>query len=112
MLSLPVRSAYRVIELLDVLAGLPSTPEPIAQGAREVASTLAERLPSRGHRQPYDPAGTSIAEAVEVGPEEAAALLEILQLFEEIPSTPEDFTRDVRELERLFATADEGRTTS
>lgn len=105
MVSLPVRSAYRIIELLDVLAGLPSTPVPIADGAREVASTLVERLPSRGHRQPYDPAGTSIAETVEIGPEETAQLLEMLQLFEEIPSTPEDFADDARDLQLLLTRA-------
>lgn len=81
-------SAREVANLLAMLAELPSTPDEIADEARERSADLEEILPIP-HR------GRAL-EAPEVEVVAATAIAGLLELLSEMPSTPEPIGDDAR----------------
>lgn len=89
MVSISPGSAREVANLLAMLAELPSTPEPVADEARQRAADLEEALPVP-HR------GRAL-EAPEIDVLEATAIAGLLELLAELPSTPEPVGDDARQ---------------
>lgn len=88
MIALSPGSAREIANLLAMLADLPSTPEPVAEEARERAAHLEERLPVPTRGRPAE------APSLEVVP--ATAIAGLLELLAEMPSTPEPVADDAR----------------
>ena len=85
-----------VVSLLEMLAELPSTVEIVADGARMQASRVVERLPrsrrrtSREHQQ-------TMSGSVSLDVETATEVVELLELFSELPSTPPVVAQDAQQ---------------
>lgn len=88
MITLGPGTAREIANLLAMLADLPSTPEPVAEEARQRAAELEERLPVP-HR------GRAV-EMPEVAVLPATAIAALLDLLAELPSTPEPVADDAR----------------
>lgn len=86
MLTMEAGTASVVAQLLEFLAGLPSTPGFVASEARQHASELEEALPSR--RRQSQPGARSISGVVELGASSATAIAGLLDLLAGLPSTP------------------------
>lgn len=100
-ISLTAGAARKISGLLLMLTELPSTPDVVADGARHHAALIEQELPTPHHRQPWDPAGPP-REAVTLDIDTATAVVELLELFEEIPSTPPAVVGDARDQSELL----------
>lgn len=94
MLTMEAGTASVVAQLLEFLAGLPSTPGFVADEARQHASALEEALPSR--RRQSQPGARSISGVVELGEASATAIAGLLDLLAGLPSTPPAVTDEAR----------------
>ncbi|HVL97980.1 MAG TPA: hypothetical protein VM324_01655 [Egibacteraceae bacterium] len=103
MIALSPGSAREIANLLAMLADLPSTPQPVAEEARERAADLEERLPV--------PHRGRAAETPELEVLPATAIAALLDLLAELPSTPEPVADDARrhaaEMWETLPTADD-----
>lgn len=88
MITLSPGSAREIANLLSMLADLPSTPEQIADEARQAAADLEERLPV-----PHRGRATETP-SIDVVP--ATAIAGLLDLLGALPSTPEPVADDAR----------------
>jgi len=86
MVTMEAGTASVVAQLLEFLAGLPSTPDFVRDEAREHASALEEALPSR--RRMAHPGQRSISGVVELEDAAATAVAGLLDLLAGLPSTP------------------------
>ncbi len=100
-LTLNAGTVSVLAQLLDFLAGLPSTPDIIRSEARERAGTLEEALP-RTRPQPH--AGARQRSGVVVLDQvPATAIAGLLELLAELPSTPPSVADEARaHSERLW----------
>jgi len=100
-LTLTAGSASVLAQLLWFLAGLPSTPQPIAVEARERAGSLEAVIPPmRPHPQP-GARGRSGVVMLEQVP--ATAIAGLLELLAELPTTPPTVADEARaHSERLW----------
>lgn len=88
MITISPGSGREIANLLAMLADLPSTPEPIADEARQRAADLEECLPV--------PHRGRAAESPQIDVLPATAIAGLLDLLSELPSTPEPIADDAR----------------
>lgn len=100
-LTLSAGTASVLAQLLEFLAGLPSTPDMIRSEARERAGTLEEALPPT---RPQPQAGARQRGGVVVlDYVPATAIAGLLELLAELPSTPPTVADEARaHAERLW----------
>ena len=95
----PVRlsamSGRLVVGLLELLAELPSTADLVADGAKLQVGRLVERLPSSRRRTERDHEQVA-AGMLALDVETATEVVELLELFAEMPSTPPVIAADAR----------------
>jgi hypothetical protein len=100
-LRLNARTASVLAQLLEFLAGLPSTPDIIRSEARERAEILEEALPPtrpQPHAGARQRGGIVVLEQVP-----ATAIAGLLELLAELPSTPPAVADEARaHSERLW----------
>jgi hypothetical protein len=94
-LGLANETARFLSGLLDLLAKLPSTPEIIAAGAEHHLADIETKLPSPYHTQVWE-RDSPHATTVELDVEAAREIIELLELFGELPSTPPGLAIDAR----------------
>ena len=87
--------ARAISMMLERLAALPSTPDIVQAGARERIGAIEGKLRSPHQRQSWDkdlPMGAD----VELDDETAIAIVELLEMFAMLPSTPPPLADDGR----------------
>lgn len=94
MLTMEAGTASVVAQLLEFLAGLPSTPAFVAEEARQHASSLEEALPSQ--RRQSGPGMRYPTGVVELEQPSATAIAGLLDLLAGLPSTPPAVTDEAR----------------
>ncbi len=94
-IALTAGTARLIAGLLMVLSELPSTPRIVAEGAFLHMATLERKLPSPHHPQPWDQQRSPTA-TITVDADTATAIAELLELFDEISSTPPAVAADAR----------------
>lgn len=99
-LTVSAGTAKVVVELLELLSDLPSTPQIVRHEAREHAASLEERMPVRprqtapGARDPGGP--------VELEPVAVTAIAGMLDLLAGLPSTPPAVSDEARSHAEAF----------
>lgn len=94
--------ATGIVQLLELLSELPSTPETVRQEAQEYAWSLEELLPPHP-RQP-GPGARQRGGVVELEQVPATQIAGLLELLAGMPSTPPTMTEEARaHSERLWA---------
>ena len=93
--ELSAQSARLVAGLLELLAELPSTADMVAETARAHACHIAEELPPARRRTERDHEASATG-SVSLELETATEVVELLQLFAEMPSTPPMVADDAR----------------
>lgn len=93
---LPLHTARQITRLLNLLAELPSTPGLIAVGAQQHLRIIENRLPAPHHPQQWD-RDRSPAATVRLDMQTALAVIELLGVFDEMPSTPPELAADARQ---------------
>jgi len=86
-IQLQTAAAKQMVALLGLLAELPSTPAIAAAGARRSLALIDEQLSTPYHRQIWErdrPTVTTITLDIDT----ALAVVELLELFAVMPSTP------------------------
>lgn len=89
--TLDANQVRTVIRLLEVLAQVPSTPEPIAAEAYQHAGRLLDHIP---HQPRHDAGSRQSVGAVELVRELVIAVAGLLDLLSEMPSTPPGVSDD------------------
>jgi len=85
--------ARAIAHMLGLLVDLPSTPDMVADAARDLLAGLEERIPPQGRTQSWE---TARSGEVELSIDEASAVAELLELLGEMPSTPPSVADDAR----------------
>lgn len=94
--------ATGIVQLLELLSELPSTPETVRKEAQEQAWSLEELLPAHP-RQP-GPGARQRGGVVELGQVPATRIAGLLELLAGMPSTPPVVTEEARgHSERLWS---------
>jgi hypothetical protein len=95
-MELDTASARHIVELLELLTELPSTPAMVAEGSRRYIELIEAQLPMphapqewAGHRRPQG--------IVMLDVDAALAVIELLDLFTQLPSTPPALAADVQQ---------------
>jgi hypothetical protein len=94
-ITLSAGTARHITGLLMMLAELPSTPDLIAEGARRHLSVIDAELPGPHHPQPWDQQRTRVA-VIDLDTDTATAVAELLEMLDEIGSTPPSVAADAR----------------
>lgn len=94
--TLSVGTARLMTSLLETLADLPSTPALVARGAMHHLATIERELPSPHGRQAWDEDRPAVA-SIDVDVDTTLAVAELLEMFDEMPSTPPAVAADARD---------------
>lgn len=94
--TLSVGTARLMTSLLETLADLPSTPAVVARGAMHHLAAIERNLPSPHGRQIWDDDRPPAA-SIDVDVDTAFAVAELLEMFDEMPSTPPAVATDARD---------------
>jgi hypothetical protein len=105
--ALAVGTARRATELLQLLTELPSTPLMVADDVQQLIAAIEEQLPAPHHSQPWDrdhpPTSTILLDLAS-----AEAVVELLELFAAMPSTPPALAADARQQAAAIASVSTG----
>ncbi len=96
-MELDVTAARHIVEVLQLLAELPSTPAIVAEGARHHLALIDAQLPTPHARQEWErdrPPVTSVL----LDADATLAVIELLDMFAQMPSTPPTVATDAQQL--------------
>lgn len=91
--TLSIQTARHIAGLLMMLTELPSTPDVVADGARLHLSAVSDELPGPHHGQQ---SGGKSRHVVELDEDTATAIAELLEMLDEMGSTPPSVATEAR----------------
>ncbi len=96
-IELDVTAARHIVEVLELLAELPSTPAIAAEGARHHVGLIEAQLPTPHSPQEWDRERPPVT-TISLDQDATSAIIELLDLFAQMPSTPPAMATDAQQL--------------